>query len=55
MKARLLFEQRVVIIERAFADLVLCEVPTRVAGSRHRYEYRLAYVCERRVRLALRQ
>jgi hypothetical protein len=44
MKARLLFEQRVVITADAFAELVLWEVPEQVRGSRHSYKYRLAFV-----------
>lgn len=44
MKARLLFDQRVVIAEKAFAELVLWEVSTPVRGSPHMYKYRLAFV-----------
>lgn len=44
MKARLLFDQRVVVAENAFAELVLWEVPSPVRGSSHTYKYRLAFV-----------
>lgn len=44
MKARELFNRRVVITEQAFAELVLWEVPEPVSGSKHRYKYRLAFV-----------
>ena len=46
MKARLLFEQRVVISETALAELVLWEVPQPVKGSAHGYKYRLAFVVD---------
>jgi hypothetical protein len=46
MKARLLFDQRVVVAETAFAELVLWEVPRPVRGSVHRYKYRLAVVAD---------
>lgn len=44
MKARLLSDQRVVVGESAFAELVLWEVPSPVRGSTHRYKYRLALI-----------
>ena len=44
MKARLLLDQRVVIAEKAFAELVLWEVPKPVRGSPHIYKYRLAFI-----------
>lgn len=44
MKARLLFDQRVVVAEKAYAELVLWELPTPVHGSPHIYKYRLAFV-----------
>jgi hypothetical protein len=46
MKARLLFDQRVVLAETAFAELVLWEVPAPVRGSAHRYKYRLALIVD---------
>ncbi|MBI4207702.1 MAG: hypothetical protein HY527_22000 [Betaproteobacteria bacterium] len=51
MKARLLFDQRIVIAEKAFAELVLWEVPTPVSGSPHRYKYRLAFIVDGRCEL----
>jgi hypothetical protein len=44
MKATALLRTRVVLSEIAFAELVLWQVPTPVAGSTHRFKYRLAYV-----------
>jgi hypothetical protein len=44
MKARELFNRRVPVAEQAFAELVLWEVPEPLAGSMHRYKYRLAFV-----------
>jgi hypothetical protein len=44
MKARLLFDRRVVVSETAFAELVLWELPQPVRGSSHGYKYRLAFV-----------
>jgi hypothetical protein len=46
MKARLLFNQRVVIADKAFAELVLWEVPAPARGSQHSYKYRLALVVD---------
>jgi len=46
MKAAELVRTRIILSETAFAELVLWEVPTPVAGSRHRYKYRLAYVVD---------
>ncbi len=46
MKARLVFNQRVVIAEAAFAELVLWEVPSPVRGSAHGYKYRLALIVD---------
>jgi hypothetical protein len=51
MKARLLFDQRIVIAENAFAELVLWEVPTPVSGSPHGYKYRLAFIADGRCEL----
>jgi hypothetical protein len=44
MKARELFNRRVPVAEQAFAELVLWEVPEPLAGSKHHYKYRLAFV-----------
>lgn len=46
MKAVLLLRTRIALSEAAFAELVLWQVPTPVAGSRHGYKYRLAYVVD---------
>ena len=39
-----LVNTRVVYSEDAFAELVLWALPKALAGSAHRYKYRLAYV-----------
>ena len=44
MKARLLFDRRIVLTEVEFAELVLWSLPTPVRGSSHVYKYRLAFV-----------
>lgn len=44
MKAMELFRTRIVYSGTAFAELVLWQLPKPVAGSSHRYKYRLAYV-----------
>ena len=44
MKARLLFDRRVIINERSFAELVAWKVPKSLAGSHHSFKYRLAFV-----------
>ena len=44
MKARELFNRRVLVSEEAFAELVLWEVPEPLYGSKHYYKYRLAFV-----------
>lgn len=44
MKATELFRQRIVYAESRFAELVLWRLPKPVAGSRHSFKYRLAYV-----------
>lgn len=46
MKARSLVNRRVILGPKLFADLVLWEVPTPVAGSLHEYKYRLALVAD---------
>jgi len=44
MKAVQLVSTRIVYSEWAFAELVLWRLPKPLAGSRHGYKYRLAYV-----------
>lgn len=44
MKAVELLQERIIYSETAFAELVLWRVPKPVAGSIHRFKYRLAYV-----------
>ncbi len=44
MKAKPLLRERRVLAEDTFAELVVWEVPAPVAGSVHRFKYRLAYV-----------
>ena len=46
MKATELFRQRLVLSENQFAELVLWRLPRRLAGSKHSYKYRLAYVVD---------
>jgi hypothetical protein len=46
MKAKLLVRRRVVLSERAFAEIVIWQVPRPLAGSRHSYKYRLAHVVD---------
>ena len=44
MKAVELVRTRVAYTEKAFAELVLWQVPKPLEGSKHSYKYRLAYV-----------
>jgi Family of unknown function (DUF6516) len=44
MKAVDLVRTRIVYSETAFAELVLWQVPKPVAGSKHLFKYRLAFV-----------
>ena len=44
MKAVLVARSRIVYAENAFAELVLWKVPSPLAGSKHAFKYRLAYV-----------
>lgn len=44
MNATLLLRRRIVYSEHAFAEFVLWLLPRPLAGSAHRYKYRLAYV-----------
>ncbi len=46
MKATLLARTRIVYSDSSFAELVVWQVPVAVAGSTHRYKYRLAYVVD---------
>ena len=46
MRARLLVNQRVVLSQREFAEVVIWEVPMPVPGSRHGLKYRLALVVD---------
>ncbi len=48
MKAVLLVRVRIVYSKTAFAELVLWKVPKPLAGSEHRFKYRLAYVVDGR-------
>ena len=44
MKAVQLVRTRITYAQAVFAELVLWEVPKPMAGSSHRFKYRLAYV-----------
>lgn len=44
MKAREIFDRRVIITKNTFAELVVWEVPKSVSGSIHHYKYRLAFI-----------
>lgn len=44
MKAIPLVRTRIVFTERAFAEIVLWQVPKPMVGSVHEFKYRLAYV-----------
>ena len=46
MKAIQLFRHRIVYSESAFTELVLWRVPQPIAGSKHLFKYRLAYVVD---------
>ena len=46
MQAVLLVRTRILYSARAFAELALWQVPRPVAGSVHRFKYRLAYVVD---------
>jgi Family of unknown function (DUF6516) len=46
MKAVLLLRRRTALSETAFAELVLWRIPKPMAGSAHRFKYRLAYVVD---------
>lgn len=44
MRAKELIRRRVAVAENAFADLVVWELSAPLAGSTHRFKYRLAFV-----------
>ena len=46
MKAERLLDERHVLSETAFVELVVWQVPAPVAGSTHRFRYRLALVVD---------
>ena len=46
MPAELLLDERHVLSETAFAELVVWRVPAPMRGSRHEFRYRLALVVE---------
>jgi len=46
MQAVELLRRRIVYAEDAFAELILRQLSEPLAGSSHRYKYRLAYVVE---------
>lgn len=46
MKAKLLVRQRTIVSERAFADMVIWDVPEPLVGSKHGFKYRLAFVVD---------
>ena len=43
-KARSIMDDRIVLGERTFVELVVWEVPIPLRGSTHQYKYRLALV-----------
>jgi hypothetical protein len=44
MSAEPLLQERRVLTEESFVELVVWQVPTPVPGSMHRFKYRLAFV-----------
>lgn len=44
MPAKLLLEERHIVAENAFAELVVWRLPSPVVGSAHDLKYRLAFV-----------
>ena len=46
MKAEPLLDERLVLAEDAFVELVVWQVPSPVRGSTHRFKYRLALVVD---------
>jgi hypothetical protein len=47
-RARLILQERRVLTQRAFVELVAWQLPTPVQGSSHHLKYRLAYVANQR-------
>jgi hypothetical protein len=48
MKAELLMRERLVLSRRAFVDIMIWKLPKPLAGSRHIFKYRLAYIANQR-------
>ena len=46
MKAELLLDERQVLAEDLFAELVIWRLPESAHGSRHRFKYRFALVAD---------
>ena len=44
MKAQLLLNQRLILSELSFAEIIIWQLQAPLDGSTHRYKYRLAYV-----------
>lgn len=44
MRAELLHRERYVLADDAFVEIVIWRVPRPIAGSKHRFKYRLALV-----------
>jgi hypothetical protein len=47
MQAELVLQERFVLGDRRFAEIVIWRVPTALPGSPHEFKYRLALVVER--------
>jgi hypothetical protein len=48
MDAKLMLNERHIISEDSFAEMVMCSVTSPLSGSRHSYKYRLALVVKAR-------
>ena len=46
MSAQYLLDERHVVSESSFAELVVWQLPSPVPGSSHLYKYRLAFIVE---------
>lgn len=46
MKAKSLFNRRVILSTDAFVELVVWQVPEPVKACTHLYKYRLAFICQ---------
>jgi hypothetical protein len=44
IKAKLLMRQRVIVSDRAFAEMVIWDLPEPLQASQHSFKYRLAFV-----------